>query len=757
MDASEDARYSTVQGQQARHFGKWRPITTAPQSGSHKRNPSETSSPSDARGGVRHPSAQVFSITGRRLTRRSLARAERGVREATAARVLTVWWRSIADECREARSRKIWATARVSAWVTKVVARRQREALRSRTERSARVVQARWRRATEIRRLAARAAACVVVQRVWRKWQRERRYTYRRVRRNVLLSLQSWARSILSRRQNTARKTIARAVTAAMTRHASKQHSAAAVILRGLEKACNRRRQSRLRLQRFARTPCLLRMRLAALSLARADRVQNGAATIVARAFRRALVRSAIVRAAFAARTLQYWYRTLLWRWGKRYTSTVTIQQAWRRRRTQRFPAEAEEQPPRKSAVKTAATETSTPTKKVPACAAHPGKLLAADGAATLDTCGHENNVDKLSPCRQATGVALAGCSCAPQSSPPDSSVEENTIHGLRVPVNGENLTPSALRCDQSVATTARESWSDPDLCLADGGAQSCRSYVSGDGNLSYAETRCCATTTVVTARRMFSPISGRNTPRTAGTERRKPMAADKDESPGGILDLEDILPDILKRCQRDTPSGGTQNGRSGGSRKDSLVKGIRCNRPIADGSRGLGDGRVAPAFYSRDERLPHPPSRRTHPIGTCAHQWTTPRSARPKGGVGRGGVAVKPAPETLNQCNHGGKVAGSFRCTSRPRNSGCRSAPKGDGHNPSLGLYGTPAKEFVSERPGVKSDCSWVGPSSRRASAKRSATRGVGVGDAGHSLGSSIRWKVESGGVLEMLAFMEA
>lgn len=745
MDASGAASCSKVQVKQARHFGKWRAITKVPPSSSHKQKQCETSSPSDARGGVRNPNAQVFSLTGRHLTRRSLTRAERGVREATAVKVLTVWWRSIADACRKTRSRKLWAMVQISAWVIKIVSRRRRKALRSKLERSARVIQARWRRATEVRRLAARMAACVVVQTVWRQRQCIRRCTSRRVRRRVFTGLQSWARLIVSRRQTMARKTIIRAIIAAMTRCASKRY-AAAVIMRGLEITCNRRRQSRLRLQRFARTACLLRVRLAALSLARVDRVQSGAATTIAWAFRRSLTRSAIVRAAFAARALQSWSWRVLWRWEKRFTSTVIIQQAWRQRRIRQLLAVAEQQP-RKSSVKTVAAEPATATN-VRVCAVDQGEFMARDDVAVLDTSGSEKVGQVSPPRRQANSLPLAGYSDASYCSLPDRSVEEENTHSLRVPVHGGNGTSLAL-CNQLVspATTARENWSDPDLCLADGGAQS--SHVSEDGSLSYNETHCA---TMVTARGSTF-LSGRSNPRTARRKGGDAMAID--ETSGGILDLENILPDFIKRRQRSSLSKGKHRGWSEVSRQSMQFKGIRY-RTIADGSRGLGDGWVTPDVRSRDEGLPYPPAGGMQPIDTRA-QWTTRRWARTQGSEGRVGVAMKPAPGVLNQGNHRGEEAGSSHCEPRPLNSRCRSASRGDDHNSRLGWNRVPAKEVSSGRTGTKSRRSRVGLSSRHAAAKNNAKKEVGVRGAEDSLGSSIRWKGESGGVLEMLAFMEA
>lgn len=742
IDASGAASCSEARENHARRFGKWRPITKAPPPSPHNHNQSESSFPPDARGGVRNPSALVFSLSGRHLTRRSLARAERGVREATAVNVLTVWWRSIADERQKTRSRRLCAMAQIGAWAIKIAARRRRRALRSK---SARVIQARWRRAREVRSLAARMAACVVVQTVWRQWKCKRRRTSRRVRRRVFSGLRSWARSVLSRRQSMARMTIIRVIVAAVTRHATKRHSAA-VIMRGLETTCSRRRQSRLRLQRFARVPCLLRVRLAALSLARVDRVQRRAVSTITGAFRRALARSAVVRAALAARTLQLWSRRVLWRWEKRSTSTVTIQLAWRQRRIRQSVA-VPKQPPRKSAVKTVADGASTSTN-VQVCAGDPRKLVAADGAVVLDISGSEN-MGQVTPRRQANSVPLAGHLYPLHCSPPDKSIEENNTHSLRVPVDGENGTPLAL-CDQLVspATTTPENWTNPDPCLADGSVQSYRSHVSGDGSLSCNEIHCA--TTVVTARRS-PPLLRKGTPRTAGRGGGGAMATR--EGSRGILDLETILPDFIKRREKVVPSEGKERGWSESSRQNMQLRDSRY-RATADGSRGFGDGRTMPVFRSRDEGLPYPPAGGTQLIGTRA-KWTTRRWSRTQGGEGRVGVAMKPASERFSKGSHRGKAAGSFHCRSPPRNSGCRSATKGDGDSLSIRWNKTPVKEVPSGGTGAKNRRSRVGPSSRRAGAK---TRGLGVQGASDSLlGSRVRWKGDSGGVLEMLAFMEA
>lgn len=732
---------SKAQGQQARQVGKWRSITKAPPSSPHEQNQSMVSSQSDARGGVRNPSAHVFSLTGRHLTRRSLERAERGVREATAVRALTAWWRSKADEYRKARSRKLLAVTRIDAWVIKIVARRRREALRFQSERSASVIQARWRRAVEVRRLAARVAACVAVQTVWRQWQRKRRCISRYVLRKVFTGLQSWARLTLSHRKNMARKVVLRAIIAAMTRQTSKRQ-AAAVIVRVLETACNRRRQSRRRLQRFARMPCLLRVRLEAFALARVDRVQRGAATVIARAFRRSSTRSAIARAAFAAHTLQLWSRRVLWR-RERSRSTVIIQQAWRQRKIRRSLAAA--QPPQKSAIKTVSIKTSTG-KSIPAFPVDPWELMARDGAAVLDDTSGSEHVTRLCPRWQAHIVPLAGQSPASHCSPPDGFVEEsNTWNGEK----GASATP----CDQwvSPATTARERWSDPDLCLTDVAAQSCRSHVCEDGSSSYNETHC-STSTVVTVQ-SAAPLSGRTTPRTPARKQRRNDETVIDDSSGGVLDLETILPDILKRRQKVFPFKGYQGSWSETLRQNTRLKGIR-HRAIAEGFRKSGDRRATPASGDLDERWPYPPAGGMQSVDTRAQRIRS-RWARTQGVGGRVSLAVKKPPELSSQGNRRSEAADSFHRGPRPLKPGRRSARRGEEDNFSLGWNRTAAKEGSAK--GARHRRSRVGPPGTRATAKKSEQGGMGVLGARDGLGSRMRWKGASGGVLEMLAFMEA
>lgn len=796
---------SEVQANQAPRFGKWKPITMTTRSASKKES-SETLSSSldgapslDACVGVRNPSAQLFSLRGRHLTKRSLARAERGVREATAVKVLTAWWRSTAEECRKIRSRKLCAIAEINKWVVKLIARRRR--LRANSEQSARVIQALWRRASarmwETRSLVT---ACVVVQTMWRHWQLNHRCNSRRIRRKVSSGFQNWARVVLSRRQK-AGKTILRAVIAATTRQKGKRQ-AAAVIVRGLEMACNRRRKSRLQLQRFARMPCLLQVRLAALCFARVARVQNMAATIVARAVRRAVARSAIVRVTFAVRTLQFWSRRVRRRWKQRYASAVMLQQAWRRAKQRGIWATAKltcmadvlsrrdfsravaEESPLKDTATAVAAEVST--ANAPVCTVAMGKL-ALDGhqhgsipvgVAILDLSG-SGNLGKLIPSNQVNGATREGNSQYFRSSTPTySTAEEHVTHSLPVPVDGQYGT-SLVFSDEllSPATTTREDWTDPDLCVADGGAKTYHSHASGDSVLSHNEGHC---RTMVTARGSAS-YSGttssqrnngchagvedgqrprRSTPRTVGPKKGTLLATH--ERSGGILSLEDILPDFKRRRQT-TLLEGKRCGRSEVLHQYKQSNRVRHHRTKrANESQGLGDARATTAFHSCDKGFPYPPAGGAQPINTRAP--CTRRRTRTHRAQGKADAGIKPS-HAISGINHRGKVGGRIDCAPPPFSYGCRTTPQGDdAHKPSIGRNGTPTVK-TSGTPSAKSH-SRTGPStsSRSASAKENYTKiGVGVQGVRHSStmlrsrgGSSIRFK-GGGGVLEMLAFMEA
>ncbi|CBN79245.1 tubulin-tyrosine ligase family protein [Ectocarpus siliculosus] len=177
VDPESNDSDSLKQAEDQHCSGKWRPI--CPSTVGHE-------SVVDVGQSIGRPSAEVLSLRGQHLTKKGLARAERGVREATAANVLRAWWLSRADECRETRSKKSHAIAEISPWIIRLIARRRRRALQAKKERSVRVIQAGWRRASarmlETRSHIARVAVCVVLQTMWRRRKLERCYRFRQTR-----------------------------------------------------------------------------------------------------------------------------------------------------------------------------------------------------------------------------------------------------------------------------------------------------------------------------------------------------------------------------------------------------------------------------------------------------------------------------------------------------------------------------------------------------------------------------------------------
>lgn len=781
------------QANQVHLFGKWRPITTQSPPGS-KKEQYETSSSSlddnpiiDTCVGARNPSAHVFSLRGRHLTRRSLARAERGVREATAVKVLSTWWRSTAEERRTTRSRKLCAIAEINKWVVKMIA--QRRALQAKSERSATVIQTIWRQASA-RKSEARnlATACIIVQTMWRRWQLIQRCNSRRIQRKVSSRFQTWAGDLLSRRRK-AGKTILRAVISLTTRLKGKRY-ATAVVTRQLKMACTRRRRSRLQLQRFARMPCLLKVRLAALSSARIACVCSKAANIVVRAVRRNAVQSSTLRATLAARTLQCWSRRMLRRWKARFAATLMIQQAWRRAKQRRISAlgklscfvedhsrgyslaVAGESPPETVAKATAAAEWSI---NAPVCAIALGKVASdghqqgstSVGIPVLDVSG-SGNLGTFFPRSQVNGTKKAGDSPSPRCSTPTyRTAEEHVTGSLPVAVDGEyDTSPSSSNELLSLATTTREGWTDPDLCLAEGDMQSCHSHSSGDCVLSYNEGHC----RTVVPTRGSGPYSGtiscqmsngctdggedgqrsrRLTRRTVGPRKGKPRTTH--ERSGGILSLEDILPNLRRRRQNSLLEG-KRCGRSEVLRqhkhvRHTTIKGNKLQR--------LGDTPATSGDYCSDTGCPYPPAGGAQPINThapCSMRKLTQRA------LGKADARIKLASHGFGGRNNRDKTAGSIDCAPPPFSFGFLVAPQNDIHRPRIGRNCTRTAKTISGLASAKRH-SREGTPSRSARTTDNAKGGVGAMGVRHGStmlrgrGGSIRCK---GGVLEMLAFLE-
>lgn len=784
-----------AQANQVHIFGKWRPVTTTTPSCPNKEH-SETLSSYldskpvlDARVVAVNPSAQGFSLRGRHLTRRSLARAERGVLEVTAVQVLTAWWRSIAEERRKIRSRKLRAIAEINTWVARLITRRR--ALRACFERSASVIQVLWRRASA-RMSKARnlATACILVQTMWRRWQLDQRCSARLFRSKVSSGLQTWARAVLSRRQK-AKRIIIRAVITATTRQKGKRH-AAAVIVGGLKMACNRRRRSRLQLQRFARMPCLLQVRLTALSSARIAHVESIAATIVARAIKRGVARAIFIRATLAVRTLQCWSRRMLQRWKDQYAATVMIQQAWRQAKQRRIRATGKlscmtdihlrrdfslgvaEDAPLKCEAATAAEVSTTNT---PVCAVALGKVTSDGhqhdstpvGVAMLDVSGSWT-LGSFIPHSQVDGTIQPGSQCPRIYSPAHNTAEKHVTRSLLVPVDDGEYDTSLAFCNEllSLATTAREGWTDPALCLGNGGMQICHSHSCRDSHHSYNEGHCG--TAVITIRGPGSNSGTTSCQRSNGCDagveggqrsRRRPTPRTTGPKQSWatherILELEDILPN-LKHHRHDTLLEGKRRGRSELLRQYEESDGIWHTTKRINGCRGLGD--ATSDGYCCDMRFPYPPAGGAQPISTrapCMRRLTQSRRTPRKADDG-----FRPACQAFREANHRGKEAGSIDCAPPPSSSGIRLASQDGARNPSIGRNRKPTAQTVSGFTSAKHH-SRKGPPSRSARAKDRAKRGVGVQDFRYNStmlrgrGGSIRYRGD-GGVLEMLAFMEA
>ena len=285
---------------------------------------------------VANPSSQNFTVRGRHLSRRGLVRAERGIREATAVKMLEDWWGSKIEGCRRLRSRKSWADAVIRRWVVRLVTRRRQRALLAETDRLARLRQRQWRRLSdrilENRRMVAFGEACILVQTAWRARRLERLRRSKGLRGKVAGGLRGWARALHSRRRKKAAEIALGAASTATKLQQKRKISAAEIIVRTLKTAGNRRRQNLLPQQRPASALGLFPPVPVAQVLGRADLVRRRAATTIQIVLRKVVARSAIgaIRTA-SVRTLQKWFRTVLRKWERRRASAVIVQRVWRR------------------------------------------------------------------------------------------------------------------------------------------------------------------------------------------------------------------------------------------------------------------------------------------------------------------------------------------------------------------------------------------------------------------------------------------
>ncbi|CAM9495175.1 unnamed protein product [Ectocarpus sp. 6 AP-2014] len=734
----ESNDYDSLKQAEDQHCsGKWRPI--CPSTVGHE-------SVVDVGQSIGRPSAEVLSLRGQHLTKKGLARAERGVREATAANVLRAWWLSRADECRETRSRKSHTIAEISPWIIRLIARRRRKALQAKKERSARVIQAGWRRASarmlETRSHIARVAACVVLQTMWRRRKLERCYRSRQTRCKVSSGLRRWASSFLARRRKRAVEIVRRAVFDAAMRQKQHQRHAATVIARGVGAACKRRRRSRIVLQRFARMSCLLQVRLVARSLERASRIQSRAATTIARALRRSMGQSITVR---AVRSLQLWSRGVLCRRRQLlHTSISVIQRGWRRACQQKM-ARAKTQLLEVHVAPRPSQETGATGVVVAESSTAPfGAFMAADDPRSLVPIGV--GLLDLSGCGDyGKRICSSGLAVSSQSSCGCSSTRRTTdekVHSFH------DRDISTAFCDKllSPVTTTREDWTSPDLGLVGEGPESCCNQTSADYPLSYDEGHCSTLVTLrgsINSNSRSTSSTRSNGSRTSVEENQTKRApSGNNECSSGVLRLEDILPGYNSRRHKTTRLGSVKGrGRSE----------FRCGRrPTGAGDSSGGDSwRATPPLYDDGQG-------RSYPLAGGAQ----PRDRSRHGRTRQADAAVNPPSHAVNGRGHRRKATGNIiDCAPPPFRFGFRSTGESsDARKLSTGWKGAPGVDRASCR-----NASAANPSTRRTLATRTTGRGLGrldVRERGNQRrsrgGGSTRYG-KTGGVLEMLAFLEA
>ncbi|CAM9171195.1 unnamed protein product [Ectocarpus sp. 13 AM-2016] len=734
LDRESNDSDSLKQAEEHHCSRKWRPIC-----------PSTVGRESavDVGQSIGHPRAEVLSLRGQHLTKKGLARAERGVQEATAVNVLRAWWLSRADECRETRSRKSQTIAEIRPWIIRLTARRRRRALHAKKERSARVIQAGWRRASarmmETRSHIARVAACVVLQTMWRHRKLERCYRSRQTRCKVSSGLRRWAGSFLARRRKRAVQIVRRAVFDAAMRQKQHQRHAATVIARGVGAACKRRRRSRIVLQRFARMPCLLQVRLAARSLERASSIQSRAATTIARALRKSIEQSITARAICS---LQLWSRRVLSRRRQLlHTSTSVIQRGWRRARQQNM-ARTKTQPLEVHVVPRPPWETrATGVVVAESSTAPTGAFVAADDPRSLVPIGV--GLLDLSGCGDCgKRIYSGGVATSSQSSRGSSSTRRTTDEKVHSFHDRDILTAF---CDKllSPVTTTREDWTSPGPGLVDEGRESCYNQTSAENPLSYDEGHC---STLVTLRGSINfNSSSTSSPRSNGSR----TSVQKNQAKGapsgnneysGVLRLEDILPGYNSRRRKTTRLGSVEGrGRSE----------FRCGRrPTGASDSSGGDSwRATPPFYSDGQGRSYPLAGGAQPTESSKH-----------GRIRQADAAVNPPSHAVNGRGHRRKATGNnIDCA--PRRFGLRNTGESsDARKLSTGWKGAPGVDRVSCR-----NASAANSSTRHTFATRTTGRGVGRlgvrerGNQRRSRGRGSSRYGKTGGVLQMLAFLKA
>lgn len=819
-DENEKGGKQASVGNLSHQLGRWRPLTTPrppSQNKSQKRAALTSASTrvtqaldgsvtTPVQACVADPSLQIFTVRGRHLSRRDLVRAERGVRGATAVKVLEDWWKSKVEGCRRLRSRKSWAAVVISRWVIRRVTRRRQRAIRASNERSARMRQRQWRqlsvRILEHHRLTALNEVRALVQTACRARRLERLRRSELLRRKVAVGLGCWARALHSQRRNKAAEIALGATLAARNRLGTRKRQAAEIIARGLQAACNRRRQKRPPPQRTRSKPCLLSEVPAAQNLDTADLIQRKAATTIQRAHRNEVARSTVNKFRVASvRTLQEWFRAVLRIWERRRTSAAVVQRAWRRARQRRthsllrnflhvteiglhnvLGSAVVEEPQSGTAAVAAAAKARGPNvapweSKPGAKAGDPHQEGVAYPHANRRGTEGENTVS--GDICDSSSSSNSCSSCHTTSTKEGYTLEIIGLEGIAAapPISSDEVL--------SQATTAHEDWTVPALNPAEGDVVSCcRGKGSGQESESGEEERANAASA---ATPVLSPASrntnshhtrdwrqteearmARNSSCSIGKhavyQNKRATAETRDQS-AGILSLDWMLSDIIDTTRS---KGVARKARKRQGRPEvQCPRHANSSRPTAvwgNKPRGLDANKVPPysaVVGGQSMHSSRAPGRRVNLTllaqaqpNVATSSIRAPRSCQRPHNHGQGSNFVDSAP--LTQSKRTLLINSALGMGLEP--GGGREAPTGKacGGRRTRTLPG--GRKRVKGKPKTRKGVPCPGG---RISTSRSRKRVPRTGDSTRQgvacgIDSSTCYNGESGAVLQMLASLE-
>lgn len=809
-------------------FGKWRPVTISQLSNHCGLEPEAIWSPSvasvtsivsrcitPASTNIGKLNAKLFYIQGRHLTKRGLLRAERGLREAIAVNTLAIWWKSRVGKVRKWRARKVVAVATIRRRVVRAIAGRRRRALCVRCDRAARIIQRKWRfffsQKFEFRRLTKQIEACVFVQTLWRFYRLKCRSRFQHTQRKVLVFLMSWARAVLCRRRKRAAETIYRAAALAALRRKKKQ-KAATVIARKLHMVCIRRRQSRSRLQQFARIPCLLWGRLAAQRSERAASVQRKAAATISRTLRKAVAQSNHIRNVSAVGTLQKWFQFLLQKLKQRQKSAYIVHQASRlasRRNT--WAASVKLQPVgdfhlqysipssmEESKSNQTLQDVSLSAKPSTSCRLKVNRNFSAhisiSPSTTLRDIGmgqrHGDSAPlcmehtegcgarSLEPSGSKNRSRAAFFDCTRDTSPKSisritfgapSPKEEDANGRFLVVKDDEDTDTVSISGDSllSPTSTAHESWLAPTLVFNENKNESCSGRVAKNENSSYGGGSEDQETAVSGLKKVSRHSFGKNklqtivqinenskfSPPRISSKNSAKISMEKERSLG-IFTLDCIFPTQTQNKRKIKPVV-TRGG------KPELCHLRRPNvsrhNASCDGtSRGMVGGRMASPLYSGrgdgDSGFPYPMIGGTQTIDS----WTKRRPVQLRVADGPAKETVETSLQAFSRGNRSRAEKGDFACLF-PLSCACKTASFGARKN----VYEQSrewARKTDKSYPG-----SWAKMLLRKKpmGVKEEPKQANGMFGVEHNAtfrggDSSIQFRGESGAVLQMLAFLE-